>query len=230
MANVLGGRIFMPLSNAQTGAQLKADLVQCHSSRARYFAEFAAGQNVMDDTVTPCAPTPPHSVKPGHDHSGGLMGTPIIRPLFSAVFGGINTALSTAVTYGRAPCARVTAADVDRNMMIFDGAFKHVWVPGCPTDGAHFSAIVQATAWLELGGAGSSQTLHTMYGNGSLVHSGSGTMVDTEYTSMIFTEPLLLKPGQFNTVMFRAWLVPSNAITMTVHLLSVSINQTSSTS
>ena len=186
----------------QNGEEVLADVVSALAGNARLMSE-ALGLACTTSPTRPCAPYPPQAWEPGHDHSGGTMGTPLQWTLWSAVWGTSADKVDANLYYGRAPRTLVTTAK-DRGNIIHT-MVKCMWVPGCPPGGA----------W---------ETLRLQLGGVSVVPGGGGADVasdlrvrwtydnDLEYdkttellgsATLTYTGLVYVKPGKRQHVRLR---------------------------
>lgn len=217
-----GGRVpALPTSMVQTGAPARSEIVINQASRARALYETVAGG--VATGMTPCAPNPAHAALPGHDHSGGVFGVPIVRPYASWVFGYEDVTLGANVTNGRAPQSTITSATGSgEKAFLFRDALKHVWVPGCAPDGAHTKGVFRVVLY-----ASAAVNVYFQYGTNRATYS---TALASGRNVVVPTTVCQLNPGAFNRIPFECWLEGTGAgASITVALRSLSLNQTLST-
>ncbi len=224
MVRYYGDTVIYPTTHAQAGAQAKTEILQSHAGRAKWLYEYVSGTPVSSSVETSALKTF-HTGSPGHDHSGGVMGTPIVRPLFCAILGGPGSSMGSAVTYWRAPSVTVPTGAAGTKYYLFQGSLKHVWIPYSPADGAH--TLGQISLALFADSPTCTFTTYAAYGNGSIQTSESNTTAapGTDSFSLDLDNKVQLNPGRFNTIMLDVWVEPPASGTSYVELLSVSINQ-----
>ena len=221
MGNVgyYGGRApALPTTMVQSGAPARSDIVINQASRARALYEMLSGGPVAG--MTPCAPLPAHSGVPGHDHSGGVFGTPIVRGYSSWVFGYEDATLGANVTNGRAPQSTVTnATRSGQRAYIFRDALKHIWIPGSAPDGAHVKGRLRAVFY-------SSGTVTVFMKYGTAGNTFSKSLAAGRNVADV-TPNCRLRPGSFNRIPMEVWIEGDGVNTFTVALRSLSLNQIS---
>lgn len=240
MPRYYGGTSLLPGSLVRTGAKAEAEIIQTQAGRARWFVEYLSGVQT-DDTTTANPPimNTPHGQGPGHDHSGGVMGVPIVRTLWWTTFGYDSTYLGSTINNGGAVQNTLTSATVaqQQRMYIYNGSFKNVWVPGCPPDSiAHREATVCVGMYYNYtdAGAAMADTSLTAYfrmtgmDGRSISYNKNMTTTATQY-DFEFDDKVSLVPGVCNRIAFECW-IPASAQgagdSKTASLLYVTLNQT----
>lgn len=216
-----GGRApALPTAMVQTGAPARSEIVINQASRAKALYEMISG--AIPAGTIPSAPRPPHSAQPGHDHSGGVFGAPIVRPHGVWSFGYEDATLGATVLNGRCPHAVLNSPSPtpsDQLVMVFQSALKHVWIPGCAPDGSHHSgrfrivmwASAAVTCYFEFPGAGSG-----VFSKGL---SAGRNVVDV-------TDNVQLNPGVISRIPLQIYMKGTGAgAAITVALRSITLNQ-----
>lgn len=224
MVRYYGSNVIFPTRQAQAGAQAKTELLQSHAGRAKWLYEYTNG--AVSSGAEPSAAKTFHTGTPGHDHSGGIMGTPILRPLFCTILGGPGSTMGASVTYWRAPNATaLNTAASGTKYSCFSGSFKHVWVPYSPPDGAHTLGEISMVFFGS--NVSCTFTVYAAYGNGSIQTNDSYTTGAPGASEFVvdFNNKVQLNPGKFNTIMLDVWVEPPGLGTTYLELMSVSINQ-----
>jgi hypothetical protein len=235
MARFSGGTSLLTQNRVYTGAKAEGDIPRTLGGRARWLVEFASGE-LQGGTTTPQSPVirPPHSTVGGHDHSGGMMGTPIVRPLAWFTFGHDSTVVGSTLTNGNAPKAvlsTTTLTSVGR-YPIFDGSLKHVWVPGCPPDSvAHRRGQIYVGMYSSVTGGASHPTVYfAVTGmDGRKITYNKALSAGANHFEL--DDKVSLVPGMANRIGFQCWVAAATlgAGTATASLLYVSINQVETT-
>lgn len=221
MVDYYGGHPNIPRqADVQTGAAAVSEIIAAHAGRARWLAEWVLGEKTGSEAA---APIPSHSPgAPGHDHSGGIMGTPIVRPYWSCAFGLPNSALTTsAITNGRAPQATVkTTAGTGEKAWLFNGTLKHIVIPGCPRDGVHYRARLTAEVHADVG--------ITLYVNTRPGQANYTQSLSVGYNDVTPSDVIDLVPGVLNRIPLEIWVQGTVASNTIVTLCSLALNQVES--
>ena len=211
---------YLPDATVAGGEALHSEIGVTLAGSSRHLWEYVVGSVV--DGSQPCALIPPHSPgTPGHDHSGGVMGRPIRRPYWSAMFGWDDAQSGANVENGRGPQAWVTATAVGiPKIYLFDERLRTVWIPGCPPDGAHHKGDMYISVY-----ASNTMTLtwawETQYGtqeNTASISSGTNTVVASD---------VKLIPGRFQDARLQIYFTNQGPYSpaRTCTLLGLSLNQ-----
>lgn len=231
-ARYYGTRGMLPRERLWTGAAAEAEIMWSLGGRARWLTEATYGVPVTGNP--PVGPLPPHADGPGHDHSGGYQGAPIVRSFWCVTFGMPDDVLGGNITEGRAPQCEIdtlTVAGFRRHL--FKGSLKHKWVPG--TGGADEDCLVHKRCTLLIGvylytSTGTKHDLlWTIRSADNFRKSGSWNM-DANAESHITLElddAVALTPGYLNEIEVELWVEgPTAAGTARPSLLYISGNQT----
>jgi hypothetical protein len=239
MARFYGGTSLLPSSRVYTGAKAEGEIVQTQAGRARWLVEYLRGGNAGDATTqSPPVMVPCHSNTAGHDHSGGFMGVPIVRPLAWFTFGYDDALVAPDLTNGQAPATMLSTTTLTSigRYPIFDGSFKHVWVPGCPVDStAHRRGNIRAGVYYgETGGAGAATLYFRVTGMDGRAITYNTALAAGENHFEFGTgadDCVSLIPGRANRIQFQCWLAAATlgAGTQWASLLYVTLNQIQTT-
>ena len=136
--SVAGGSTF----GTSMGAKARADILGILAGNTRHLVEFVQGDRVNGLVspffpVVPVAPISPHAGRPGHDHSGGMYGTPIQRVMWSAIYGDDDATLGGTISSGESPTGSVTSAAP--SVYVINSEIRCAWIPHCAIDGAYRS-------------------------------------------------------------------------------------------
>ena len=239
MARFYGGTSLLPSARVYTGAKGEGEILQTQAGRARWLVEYVSGANAGDTTTqSPPVMVPCHSNTAGHDHSGGVMGVPIVRPLAWFTFGYDDGLITPNLTNGQAmqtTLSTTTLTSIGR-YPIFDGSFKNVWVPGCPVDSsAHRRGNVRVGVYFtETGGAGAATLYFSMTGMDGRGITYSTALAAGENHFEFGTgadDCVSLIPGKANRIQFQCWLAAATlgAGTQSASLLYATLNQIQTT-
>lgn len=206
---LLGNSIPLPFLRRKeviNGKPAKAEIVRVVGGNARFLAEWTTGKTFGFDSLTetdpPCAPLTgnvPHESSgeavgpgPGHDHSGGVMGKPIVRNVWMANYGSIPDGIYDGTT----PVATLDATHISAD--IVDTRTNVIWVPWSMSDGAYASLYWLAYVHGGSGGASNyavevsnAMTRDRIYEEGSLT---------TGYQTITLAREIMCAPGMFNQI------------------------------
>lgn len=188
---------FKPSMYLNNGVPAVAEVVSGLSGNARLLSEWANGPITG---VTPCAPSTPHGDGPGHDHSGGVMGTPLQVPIWTAWFGASSDAMTGDLVLGEGPRASVTAAN--DTVSIIDNKLCCCWVPGCAPDGAYRSLELVLSVYAT---AACNVTVNWLC-NGQVSEQTEAT-VATTYRQLRYDYRVPVSVGQLQQVSFAVYAV-----------------------
>jgi hypothetical protein len=187
----------------------------------RWLAEFASGTPSDDFQCAP--PTPIFGyTKPGHDHSGGLMGRPQQHTVWSAAYGWI---LESAISYNTAPSATIGAGGVSNNAQpIAQATVRNVWVPG----GWIYNLLqFEAVLTNDIYAGGTSANVDysvTVVSSVGTTHTSTGT-ITASTTAFIVIDNIPFQPGRLQT--FQFFINISNPVAATrVYLIAAALHQT----
>jgi hypothetical protein len=219
------GRLALPqAAECCTGAPALADIIRAHAARAAWMAGWVFGeQDVLPSGDTFTA----HGDGPGHDHSGGICGTPIRRPLWSASFGMADAALTAAgINNCRGPAGTLTPSAVsgDKAFVYGPGVLAVEGIPGCPKDSdAHRKGTISICVY-----ASHAATLKVQVQSSAVY---SKVLNAAAFNDLDLDSDVDLVPGEYNEIPFTAWIEgpTSGGATWVVTLCSVTINQTRNT-
>jgi hypothetical protein len=222
MVDLYGGHpAVMPKEAVQTGAAAVAEIPISHAGRARWLAEYTMGIATVSTDVG--APIPSHASVPGHDHSGGQFGVPITRPYWSCAYGYPSAALITSgISNGKAPQATMKTTAVSGAVAyLFSGALKHIWIPGCASDGAHYLGRLILEIYTDV-----AITVYVSV-QGRPIGGGSSysKALNVGFNDVEVDDWVNLRPGAFNRIPLRVWIQGTVASNTTVSLCSISLNQ-----
>lgn len=201
----------------QNGVEVVAELPARLAGNTRYMSEWL-GQQPATDTI-PCAPISPSTGLVGHDHSGGVMGTPLQHTVWQALFGHDETVTTTDVKNGLAPRQTVTST-VTKRFLIGNNT-RFVFVPGCPVDGAYVALTLGLTAYAS---AAATLTVEWRCAN-MLTSQTTSNLTAGAVTSAQLSTKLPVIPGVRQVArldVFANYVAASS----TVSLLSVALHQT----
>lgn len=180
------------------GARLRADLLSTLAGNVRHMTEVVNGIQTIDgERIPPCAPLAAHSGEPGHDHSGGMYGAPIQRPLASALYGNNDTQIGGAnIIGGRAPTASVTAASTHATVM--DSILGCIDIPMCAPDGCYGSATLCICYY-----ASADVTVELFWENNGIPINDSFDTGGAGHGFYDFASPVMLRPGGIQDARLR---------------------------
>lgn len=149
MTRLLGNSLPLPYlrrSELINGSPAKAEIPRVQAGNTRFLREWVTGEFSSFDSTDkdpPCAPITgncPHESAglttvpgPGHDHSGGVMGVPLVRNVWMTVYGDTDN----GQTGGRA--LNTTLSSAGDNVDLCNTAISALWVPWSMSDGAYSS-------------------------------------------------------------------------------------------
>lgn len=227
MTRLVGNTLPLPyLRRAEivNGAPAKAEIPRILGGNTRFLREWVTGEFssfATADADTPCAPITgncPHesaglSVRPGpgHDHSGGVMGRPIIRNVWMTVYGDIPD----THTGGRPPRAAITSTPpVDSNIELVATTVNALWIPWSMSDGAYRSltwrGMIHTTAACDY-------RVEVRCAGDTVIKEGSTG--GTGYIRLTLDREVACRPGRFNTVYVKINAI-RDASNATVHCIS----------
>lgn len=233
--SLIGSSVFRPLKKPDgdtdpsgatgCGAKGRADILAILAGHTRHIYEATVGDyvTISGTDYTPCAPISPHGDSyPGHDHSGGRYGTPITRNLWSCVWGGDDTELSTGIQQGRAPSGTVTSAETQA--VIINTDIRTLWIPNCAVDGVYRKAALRI---LVRASAACSATVEVRtHGLGDLTPSNFTLGVGD---NTLTVGNVALRPGRLQNILFFVRANYTTATPATVTVKSAALLQTVST-
>lgn len=234
MTRLLGNGLPLPYlrrSELQNGQPAKAEIPRILGGNVRFHDEWINGVSPGwggTDADPPCAPLTanvPHEstglaigIGPGHDHSGGVMGVPIVRNVFMTTYGEINN----GQTGGRGLTVALTSTK--RSYDLVDTAISALWVPWCMSDGCYNSLAwriwVNATAVCNYA--------MTLYCGPDRIYS-TGSLAGTGYEHVTAPRELLVKPRKFNHVGVKFNVSYDGSHNSTVYALAWGFFQTKTT-
>lgn len=212
----------VPNASTTGGNPARAEILQTHAGRTRHLYEMLKGQAL--DNVPACAPSPAHAPNgvPGHDHSGGIFGVPIVRTLYSAVFGYDDTYLTTDVAGGRAPQMDLQAGDPSgAKRFIYQGDIKTVWIPGCASDGCYIDALLTLRMY-----ASAAADLHMVWSSGGFTTPEQTRTTGTGLDLWSVSQRVALYPGRLGVASLTLWMEGTGGSGPTVSLLAMGLHQT----
>lgn len=231
-ARFYGTRSSLPRESFYTGAKAEAEIIWSLSGRARWLNEATFGVALTGQP--PVGPLPPHSDGPGHDHSGGYQGTPIVRGFWCLSFGMPDDVLGANITEGRSPqCSINTLSVASQKVYLFKGSLKHMWVPGAGS--ADEDCLVHKRATLLVGvylysSTGVNHDLKWTFRCGDNYRkSGTETLTANaeNHITLEDDEAVPLVPGYLNEMELELWVEgPTSSGTSRPSLLYISGNQT----
>lgn len=194
----------LPDQSCGAGSGCHTDIGTTPAAKTRFFYEWLTGNHLSG--VDACAPVAPCAVVNGHDHSGGIMGRPIQRCLWSTMLGTTHT---SDVTNGDAPQAVVNpgglvASPDGYRIYAFDSALYGIWIPGAGSndgDSAHAVCQLGILTYCDIDGL----TIHGEWNNAgrSLTET---TAAANGFKHWTWTNNVNLSPGCFNDAWLKIWL------------------------
>lgn len=107
------------------GVEHVPEVVTGLAGNARLLREWLAGPI---DGVDPCAPMTPHGGTQGHDHSGGIMGTPMQFTLASQFFGLSDMVTPSDLSGGTGLRNQVRSSHPSAGL--YENDVELLWIPG----------------------------------------------------------------------------------------------------
>lgn len=119
-----------------SGARARADIISVLGGNTRHLFEATSGSMVAisGSLVDPVVRSPSSVQYPGHTHAGGADGAPILRPLWSAIYGSTSASID-----GWAAPSGTVSSTVETATLV-DHKLRCVWIPNGPPDTVYLSA------------------------------------------------------------------------------------------
>lgn len=185
------------------GCPAKAEIVRTVGGNVRFLAEWTTGKTFgwgsTTETTPPCAPLTgnvPHESSgeaigpgPGHDHSGGVMGAPILRNVWMSVYGDVDASI-TAQTF-----LATTLNTSQPNVDLCNTKISALWVPWSMRDGAYSSLYWMAYLHNDTAACNYAVEIQNNNTGDRIYEEGSLT---TGYQRLTLAREIVCQPGHFN--------------------------------
>ena len=204
----------LPDEDVRGGGKMRSDVLSVLAARERWISEFIDGSVASGNTR--CAPLNGMGNTTSHDHSGGVMGRPIIHSFGWMSFGWGLGSLAN-VTYGEAIYQQTTNAvpgptTVGTPRNLYNGPWRVYCPPVATAASPGWSGAAGAYNLVDAGfsirhdaGAGAVDlniTLENCGVNQTFTRQLSG-VGDTHVRSSVSGIMVPMSPGMFNTVYLR---------------------------
>lgn len=202
MSTLLGNSLPLPFLRRReliNGKPAKAEIVRTVGGNARFMAEWTTGRTFGWDSTEhdpPCAPLTgnvPHEssgeaigLGPGHDHSGGVMGVPILRNVWMSIYGDVN--------FGGLFTLLDDATD-NISVDLCNTKISALWVPWSMRDGAYSRLY-----WMAYyhGGAAAANYFVEIQNNNTGDRIYEEGALSTGYNHLTLAREIMCQPGAFN--------------------------------
>jgi hypothetical protein len=234
MTRLLGNSLPLPyLRRAEliNGAPAKAEIPRVLGGNTRFLREWVTGEgSTFDgtDVDPPCAPVTgncPHESNglrvtpgPGHDHSGGVMGVPIVRNVWMAIYGD----LENGQTGGRA--MKTTLTSTNSNVEIVATSVPALWIPWSMSDGAYSTLTWRGFMHVDVV---CDYRIEVRSGIDTVVKSG--TFGGTGYQRLTLDREIACRPGRFNPAYCKINVTRIDPNDAVVHCISWGLFQVKTT-
>lgn len=206
MAQILGNSLPLPFLRRKeliNGCPAKAEIVRTVGGNVRFLAEWTAGKTFgwgsTTETELPCAPLTgnvPHETSgeaigpgPGHDHSGGVMGKPILRNVWMSIYGDVDDGSTTSTT----PVIALTTTV--NNFDLVNTKISALWVPWSMRDGAYSSLYWMAYLHNDAAACNYAVEIQNNNTGDRIYEEGALT---TGYQRLTVAREIVCQPGRFN--------------------------------
>lgn len=204
-----------PVQHAKTqnNDDALAEIVRSLSGNAATLHGHIVGGDSLDTATINAAPLNPGSSQRGHDHSGGLYGSPLFRTVASLQLADTSTYGTIATNDGLQTFDIGSLSSTDIYIATVP-VRAGVWVPGCdPGPLGAYSRLGLRVLWYVSSGGGlkTDDILRLRVQNST---TGSQVLLDLDgfaaapsgdYTyESASTERLLMRPGALNQIAMRA--------------------------